>query len=101
MQRLAELCVRRPVLSRVITLAMVALGVFAFLGLNVSRYPDVELPIITVVTQFPGATPEEVETDVTHKIEDGVAGIDGIEKVTSTSTGGFSIVVAQFVLEKN
>ena len=50
MQRLAELCVRRPVLSRVITLAMVALGVFAFLGLNVSRYPNVELPIITVVT---------------------------------------------------
>ncbi len=101
MQRLAELCVRRPVLSRVITLAMVVLGGFFFLGLNVSRYPDVELPIITVVTQFPGATPEEVETDVTRRIEDGVSGIDGIDKVTSTSADGFSIVVAQFVLEKN
>ncbi|HET8998479.1 MAG TPA: efflux RND transporter permease subunit [bacterium] len=101
MQRLAELCVRRPVLSRVITLVMVVLGIFSFLRLNVSRYPDVELPIITVVTQLPGASPEEVETDVTRRIEDGLSGIDGIDKITSTSAGGFSIVVAQFVLEKN
>jgi len=48
MQRLAELCVRRPILSSVITLALVVLGVFSYQRLNVSRYPDVELPIITV-----------------------------------------------------
>jgi multidrug efflux pump subunit AcrB len=101
MQRLADLCVHRPILASVITLAMILLGVFSFLGLNVSRYPDVELPIITVVTQFPGATPEEVESDVTRRIEDGVSGIDGIDKVTSTSADGFSIVIAQFALEKD
>jgi len=101
MQRLAELCVRRPVLSRVITLVMVVVGVFSFLSLNVSRYPNVELPFITVITRFPGASPEEVETDLTRKIEDAVSGIGGIDKVTSTSTEGYSIVVAQFVLEKN
>src|SRR5579871_499139 len=101
MQRLAALCVRRPVLAQVIALAMVALGVAAFFHLNLARYPDVELPIITVVTEFPGAAPEQVETDVTRRIEDAVSGIDGIDSVTSTSARGFSIIVAQFVLQKD
>ena len=101
MQRLADLCVRRPILSSVITLVMVVLGAVSFLRLNVSRYPDVELPIITVITQFPGASPEQIETDLTRKIEDAVSGIGGIDTVTSTSADGFSIVVARFVLEKN
>jgi HAE1 family hydrophobic/amphiphilic exporter-1 len=101
LQRLAELCVRRPVLSTVITLAMVLLGVFSFLHLNLSRYPDVELPIITVITRFPGASAEEVEADVTRRIEGAVSGVDGINTVTSTSEPGVSIVQAQFVLEKS
>jgi len=101
MQRLAELCVRRPILSSVITLALVVLGVFSFQRLNVSRYPDVELPIITVITQFPGAAPGEIETALTRRIEDAVSGIGGIDTVTSTSADGVSVVVAQFVLEKN
>src|SRR5579864_8279844 len=101
MQWLAELCIRRPVLAGVITIVMVAAGAFAFSGLNVSRYPNVDLPIITVVTQYPGASAEEVETDITRPIENAVSGVDGIDRVTSTSARGFSIVVAQFVLEKN
>jgi HAE1 family hydrophobic/amphiphilic exporter-1 len=101
MQRLAALCVRRPVLAQVIALAMVVLGVAAFFHLNLARYPNVELPIITVVTEFPGAGPEQVETDVTRRIEDAVSGIDGIDTVTSTSARGFSIIVAQFVLQKD
>lgn len=100
MQWLAELCIRRPVLAGVITIVMVAAGVFAFSGLNVSRYPNVDLPIITVVTQYRGASAEEVETDITRPIENAVSGVDGIDHVTSTSARGFSIVVAQFVLEK-
>src|SRR5579884_1265971 len=101
MQRLAELCVRRPVLARVITLVMIVLGIFAFLGLNVSRYPNVELPIITIITKLPGAAPAAVEADVTRRIENAVSGIDGMDKVTSTSAEGFSIVIAQFALEKD
>jgi hydrophobic/amphiphilic exporter-1 (mainly G- bacteria), HAE1 family len=101
MQRLAELCVRRPILSTVITLVMVVLGIFSLSRLNVSRYPDVKLPIITTITQFPGAAPEEIESDITRKIENAVGGIGGIDTLTSTSAEGFSIVVAQFVLEKD
>jgi HAE1 family hydrophobic/amphiphilic exporter-1 len=101
MQRLADLCVRRPVLARVITLVMVVLGTFSFLSLNVSRYPNVDLPIITIITRSPGIAPAAVETDVTRPIENAVSGIDGIDKVTSTSAAGVSIVVAQFALEKD
>lgn len=101
MQRLAELCVRKPMLAYAITLVMVVAGVIAFLRLGVSRYPDVELPILTVVTEFPGASPAQVETAITRKIEDAVSGIDGIEALTSRSAAGFSAVVARFVIEKD
>jgi len=101
MQRLAEICVRRPVLAGVITLVMVVVGAISFFGLNVERYPNLDLPIIVVLTKLPGASPEEMETDITRKIEDAVSGVGGIDQVTSTSAEGFSTVVAQFVLNKN
>ena len=101
MQRLAELCVRRPVLAGVITLVIVVVGAISFFGLNVERYPNLDLPIIVVLTKLPGASPEEMETDITRKVEDAVSGVGGIDQVTSTSAEGFSTVIAQFVLNKN
>lgn len=92
---------RRPLLAYAITLVMVVAGAAAFLSLGVSRYPDVELPIVTVATPFPGASPEQVETDVTRRIENSVHGIAGIEALTSRSAAGFSVVVARFVIEKS
>src|SRR5215467_10495310 len=101
MQPLVELCVRRPVVAHVITFVMVAAGVIAFLNLGVSRYPDVALPILTIATPFPGASPEQIESEVTRRIENAVTGIDGLEAITSRSVAGFSVVVARFVIEKN
>jgi len=101
MQWLAGLSVRRPVLASVIILAMVFLGAFSYSHLNIERWPNVDIPIIVVTVSDPGASPEEIESDVTNKIEDAVNAISGIDHLTSTSAEGIAVVVVQFVLEKN
>jgi hydrophobic/amphiphilic exporter-1 (mainly G- bacteria), HAE1 family len=101
MQWLAGLSVRRPVLASVITLAMVFLGVFSYAHLNIERWPNIDIPIVVVTVTDPGASPEEIESDVTNKIEDAVNSVSGIDHLISTSAESVSIVVVQFFLEKN
>ncbi len=101
MQWLAGLSVRRPVLAAVIILAMVFLGAFSYAGLKVERFPNVDIPFVIVTVVDPGASPEEIEGDVTNKIEDAVSSVSGIDHTQSTSAEGVSIVSIQFVLEKN
>jgi HAE1 family hydrophobic/amphiphilic exporter-1 len=101
MQWIAGLSVRRPVLAAVIILAMVFLGAFSYAGLKVERFPNVDIPYVIVTVVDPGASPEEIETDVTNKIEDAVSSVSGIDHTQSTSAEGISIVAIQFVLEKS
>ena len=101
MQRLAELSVRRPVLAAVMILGLVFLGAFSYFRLNVERFPNVDIPFVIVSTRLPGASPEEIETDVTDKIEAEVNSISGIDRLRSVSAEGFSTVTIQFLLEKN
>ena len=101
MQWLAGLSVRRPVLASVITLAMVFLGVFSYARLNIERWPNIDIPIVVIAVTDPGASPEEIESDVTNKIEDAVNSVSGIDHMASTSAESVSIVVVQFFLEKN
>ncbi|HEV2283083.1 MAG TPA: efflux RND transporter permease subunit [bacterium] len=101
MQWLAGLSVRRPVLAAVIILAMVFLGAFSYTGLKVERFPNVDIPFVIVSVVDPGASPEEIESDVTNKIEDAVSSISGIDHTQSTSAEGIAIVAIQFVLEKS
>ncbi len=101
MQFLAALSVRRPVLASVIILSMVFLGVFSYARLNIERWPNIDIPIVVVSVTEPGASPEEIETDVTNKIEDAVSAISGIDHVSSTSAQSVGIVIVQFLLEKD
>ncbi|HSK78331.1 MAG TPA: efflux RND transporter permease subunit [Thermoanaerobaculia bacterium] len=101
MQKLAELCVRRPVFATVIILALVVVGAFSYLQLGVDRFPDVDFPFVTITTVLPGAAPEEIETEITDKIEEAVNTISGIEELISTSSENVSLIQIQFVLEKN
>ena len=64
MQKLAEICIRRPVFATMLILALVVVGVVSYLKLGVDRFPAVDLPIVRVSTTLPGASPEEVETQV-------------------------------------
>lgn len=98
---LSEICVRRPVFATMLVSACVAFGVLSFRKLGVDQYPDVELPIVTVTTVLQGATPEEIETQVTKPIEDAISTSEGIDELTSVSTEGLSTVTVRFVLERD
>lgn len=101
MNRLAEICVRRPVFASVIVLSLVVVGWFSYLRLGVDRFPKIDIPIISVSTVFVGAAPEEIETEVTDKIEEAVNTISGIDQLISISSEGVSFVNISFDLEKN
>jgi HAE1 family hydrophobic/amphiphilic exporter-1 len=101
MQKLAEICVRRPVFATVIILALVVFGAFSYLKLGVDRFPNVEFPFVIVTTVLPGAAPEEIETELTDKIEEAVNTISGINELTSFSSENVSVVMISFDLEKD
>jgi HAE1 family hydrophobic/amphiphilic exporter-1 len=101
MQWLAEICVKRPVFAWVLVLSLSVVGLYAFGQLGVDRFPNVDIPTISVTTRLPGAAPEQIETEVTDKIEESVNTISGIDTLTSTSSEGISQVVVSFKLEKD
>ena len=101
MQKLAEICVRRPVFATVIILALVVVGAFAYYTLGVDRFPKVEFPFVTVTTVLPGAAPEEIETEVTDKLEAAINTVSGIDELFSSSSESVSVIQIGFVLEKD
>ncbi len=101
MQWLAALCVRRPVFATVLILSLTVIGAFSFFQLGVDRFPKVDFPTIAVTTVQPGAAPEQIETEITDKIEEAVNTISGIDTLSSVSSEGISQVVVAFVLEKD
>ena len=91
----------RPVFASVLILALTVVGAFAFTRLGLDRFPKVDFPTVVVTTRLPGAAPEEVETEISDKIEEAVNTISGIDELRSTSSEGVSTVVISFLLEKD
>jgi hydrophobic/amphiphilic exporter-1 (mainly G- bacteria), HAE1 family len=100
MQWLAQVCVRRPVFAGVLMLVIVVLGMVGYTRLGLDQFPNIDLPFVLVTTTLDGAAPEEVETDISDKIEGAVNTVDGIDELRSTSSEGFSQVAIAFKLEK-
>ncbi len=96
---LSNLSIKRPVFAAVLMLALVTLGAFSYRHLAIDMFPDVEIPVISIITKFPGASPESVEREVTKRIEEAVNPISGVKHVISTSREGVSTVVVEFRLE--
>ena len=101
MQWLAEVCVKRPVFATMLILSLVVVGAFSFLSLGVDLFPKIDFPTITVTVVNPGASPQEMETEVTEKIEEAVNTISGIDELRSSSVEGITQVFVQFILEKD
>ncbi len=101
MHGLAALCVRRPVFATMLILALMVVGIFSFSTLGLDLFPKIDLPTVVVSTSNPGASAEEVETEITKRIEDAVNTTSGIDQLTSTSAEGISSVIIQFTLDKN
>src|SRR5687767_2239131 len=101
MQKLAEICIRRPVFASMIILALVVVGSASYFRLGVDRFPSVDLPTVSVRTTLPGASPEEVETIISQPIEEVVNTVEGIDELRSVSGRGTSFVMATFNLDRD
>src|SRR6476659_4837867 len=101
MQKLAEICVRRPVFATMLILSLTVVGLFSYKSLGVDLFPKIDLPTITVTVVNPGASPQEIETEITDQVEGAVNTISGIDELRSTSVEGVSQVFITFLLEKN
>ena len=98
---LSDLSIRRPVFATVLSLLLVILGLAALVNLPVRQYPDIDPPVVSIITTYRGASAEVIETKVTQVIEDRIAGLEGIEKLTSTSRDEVSSIVVEFSLERD
>ena len=93
-----QVSLRNPVFATMMMLALVVLGAFSYQRLKVDQFPNIDFPIVVITTEYPGASPEIVETEVTKKIEEGVNSIAGISALTSRSYEGQSVVIIEFQL---
>ena len=98
---LSDICIRRPVFATVMSLIIVLIGLVSYNRLAVREYPKIDEPVVTVETRYPGASAEIVESAVTKPMEDSIAGIDGIDVLTSISRAEQSQITVRFRLEKD
>ena len=94
-----DVAIRRPVFMTMVLTAGVVLGLVSYFRMPVNLFPDIEFPVIVVTTIYPGASPEEVEDQITTILEEELGGLAGIEELGSTSSEGVSTVVMQFDLD--
>ncbi len=99
--RLSEVCIERPVLATVMSLVIVLFGTLALTRLANRDLPDVDPPVVSVTTIFPGAAPEVVETSVTQPLEDQLIGIEAVKHVTSESREQVSLISVEFELDRD
>jgi HAE1 family hydrophobic/amphiphilic exporter-1 len=101
MQKLAQVCVQRPVFATMLIAAIVVIGGVSVFRLGIDRYPRIETPVVSVTTVNPGATAESIEGEVTDRIEAAVNTVAGIDELRSTSSEGLSRVTITFDLSKD
>lgn len=95
-----KIAISRPILTLVFALLLIFFGILALFRFPIALWPDIDFPIGVVMTSYPGANAETIETKVTDKVEEALSGIDGMDKITSITTQNISLVIAQFVLDK-
>jgi HAE1 family hydrophobic/amphiphilic exporter-1 len=93
-----KVSLKNPVFATMVMLAFVVLGLFSYQRLKIDQFPNIDFPVVVITTEYPGASPEIVESEVSKKIEEGVNSIAGISALTSRSYEGMSVVVIEFQL---
>ena len=97
---LSAVSIRRPVLAIVLSLVLIIFGIVSFTFLEVREYPNVDRPIVTVTTNYPGANADVIESQITEPIEESLNGIEGISTLTSTSREQSSQIRVEFNLDR-
>ena len=98
---LADISIKRPIFITSVIIGILVAGFAAFKSMSVDLFPDISIPVVTVQTIYPGAGPEEIETLVSKPLEDEISSISGIKRLKSTNIEGVSIVVVEFVDDKD
>ncbi len=93
--------IRNPVPPILMFVVLCALGVWSFLNLPITKFPNIDVPVISVTITDSGTAPSELETQITKKVEDSIAGLTGVKHITSTITDGQSVTAVEFRLEVN
>jgi HAE1 family hydrophobic/amphiphilic exporter-1 len=100
-QRLAQICIARPVFAAMLMLSLVVVGGVSWFRLGVDRFPVVDLPTVIIRTALPGASAEEVEIQISQRIEEAVNTVAGVEELRSISAAGSSIIIVTFTLDQD
>lgn len=98
---ISDLSVKRPVFASVLSLLILALGIVSFRAIPLREYPDIDPPVVSIDTTYPGAAASVVETRATQVIEDRIAGIEGIRFMSSSSSDGRSRISVEFDVNRD
>ena len=98
--KLSDISIKRPVLTSMLSTALVLFGVIGYLNLPVREFPDIDPPIISVSTNLPGANPQVVESAVTDILEEELSTVAGLRTLTSSSAEEFSNITLEFTLDR-
>ncbi|MBZ5513810.1 MAG: efflux RND transporter permease subunit [Acidobacteriia bacterium] len=98
---LSNLSIRQPVFATMMVVALVVVGIFSYIELKIDLFPNIDIPVISITTTYPGVAPETVETEVSKRIEEAVNPVGSIRHISSVTTEGISSVVVEFQLGKN
>jgi HAE1 family hydrophobic/amphiphilic exporter-1 len=98
---LSNLSIRQPVFATMMVVALVVVGIFSYSELKIDLFPNIDIPVVSITTTYPGVSPETVETEVTKRIEEAVNPIGGIRHISSVTTEGISTLMVEFQLGTN
>ncbi len=98
---ISNFAIDRPVVTIVLMLALVVFGLFAIVKLETDEFPEIDAPVVAVSVPYPGASPEVVEQEAVKPIEDAIASISGVDRITSSSVDGFGQIIIEFVFSKD
>ena len=98
---LSGLAIRRPVFTTMVMIGLVVLGIFSYRRLAIDQFPDVDIPVVSVQTIYPGASAETIEREVTRRMEEAFNPVEGVDRITSISLEGVSQVIVEFDLGRN
>ena len=98
---ISDFAIRRPIITVVSMIALVVFGLFALMQLDTDEFPEIEPPIVSINIPYPGASPDQVEREVVEPIEEAVAGLSGVSKVTSSALDSFATILVEFDFEKD
>jgi HAE1 family hydrophobic/amphiphilic exporter-1 len=98
---ISDFAIRKPIVTIVLMVALVVFGIGALLLLDTDEFPEVNPPVVSLAVPYPGASPETVEREVVTPLEDAIAGISGVDRITSTALDSFGIIIIEFDFDKD